>query len=406
MRAARQVLDRAIVTEKERPAEHQVAVSDRGRFPGGEVTAGGSCRTHYVTIDGQRMSIASRLQLRAGRMTVLRQPRWNTCGDARCRRLQGAACRDTTSSACAAAGVVPPPEEVLRVAMAMHEQSGKADEASKSRIPSSAATSGVVRAAWPGQRQGALFQPPLPLRPAAHEALPARRAAWTASWASSMSPLPKASRPSTKCGRGSSRTRRRRRSLSTTSITSRGTTRTSGSKAKRDFPRPELLIDWMELEGPLYDSWPPSSHRRILIDSPAQGKDEEAYAREVLANFMTRAYRRPLREGEVEAKLELFREARGESPVVRRGDQGSAGRRPLVAAFSVSRRSRRRKCRATTSAPLSDFELASRLSYFLWSSMPDDELSRLAEQGKLADRRIARRPGRSPAGRPAQRRSS
>jgi mono/diheme cytochrome c family protein len=73
-----------------------------------------------------------------------------------------------------------------------------------------------------------------------------------------------------------------------------------------NFKRPELWVDWFELEGPVYDEWPPASHRRILIDSPLAGRDERGYARTVLQRFMKRAYRRPVSDAEVDDKLALF----------------------------------------------------------------------------------------------------
>jgi hypothetical protein len=159
-----------------------------------------------------------------------------------------------------------------------------------------------------------------------------------------------------------------------------------------EFPRPELLIDWVELEGPIYDAWPPASHRRILIDSPHQGKDEEAYAREVLTNFMRRAYRRPLRTGEVDSKLALFRNVR---PVCTSFEE--AIKTPLIAILSSSHflylvedsaaSASYTRGSGRSSRHLNDFEIASRLSYFFWSRMPDDELIRLAEQRQLSNPR-------------------
>jgi len=158
-----------------------------------------------------------------------------------------------------------------------------------------------------------------------------------------------------------------------------------------DFPRPELFLDWVEIEGPIYDAWPPTSHRRILIDSPHKGRDETAYAREVLASFMRRAYRRPLRAGEVEPKVALFRQVRPEKPSFE-----EAIKVPLLTVLAsphflylveTGTESRAVSTEGTppTSPPLNDYELASRLSYFLWSSMPDEELFELAKAGKLSD---------------------
>jgi len=81
-----------------------------------------------------------------------------------------------------------------------------------------------------------------------------------------------------------------------------------------NFKRPELWVDWFELEGPVYDEWPPASHRRILIDSPLAGRDERGYARTVIQHFMKRAYRRPVSDAEVDDKLALFELVRSDAP--------------------------------------------------------------------------------------------
>jgi len=73
-----------------------------------------------------------------------------------------------------------------------------------------------------------------------------------------------------------------------------------------NFARPELWVDWFELEGPVYEVWPPASHRQILFDSSLAGGDERAYARAILQRFMKRAYRRPVSDAEVDGKLALF----------------------------------------------------------------------------------------------------
>jgi hypothetical protein len=85
-------------------------------------------------------------------------------------------------------------------------------------------------------------------------------------------------------------------------------------QGRDEFARPSLLVDWLELEGPVYASWPPPSHQRVLFDSPLREKEEAAYAKEVIAHFMPRAYRRPVQPAEVEAKVALFTKARAEKP--------------------------------------------------------------------------------------------
>ncbi len=144
-----------------------------------------------------------------------------------------------------------------------------------------------------------------------------------------------------------------------------------------------LVIDYLEIIAPALDQWPPASHTRIFHEGRTE--DEKAYAREVLSRFMERAWRRPVSEAEVSQKLALFSKLRPQcegfqeamvevlasvisSPkylyLVRDGKEGKGASR------------------------LSDFELATRLSFFLWSSQPDEELMGLAKQGKLSDAKV------------------
>jgi hypothetical protein len=150
-------------------------------------------------------------------------------------------------------------------------------------------------------------------------------------------------------------------------------------KDKLEFARPTLLVDWLEIEGPVHPQWPPASHRRLLHESPLREKDEKAYAREVITRFMTRAYRRPVRVGEVEAKFALYEKLRAEKPSF-----VEAIKVPLAAVLA----SPNFLYLVEPEAPaqprkLNGYELATRLSYFLWSSMPDEELFRLAGNGEL-----------------------
>ena len=193
-----------------------------------------------------------------------------------------------------------------------------------------------------------------------------------------------------------------------------------------DFSRPELLISWFEVEGPLYDAWPPTSHTGILFPSPLQKSDETKYLREVLTKFMTRAFRRPVEPAEVDAKLGLFTANRqGKSlveaiklPLIgvltsphflylveREGSLGPRGQglRPEKKETSGVKPSGPQRSTLNSQrspsvdqpstinhqpSPLSPHELATRLSYLLWSSMPDEELLQLAASGKLSDPKV------------------
>lgn len=238
-----------------------------------------------------------------------------------------------------------------------------------------------------------------------------------------------------------------------------------------DFARPEAWVDWLEIEGPVYPSWPPASHRMILSDSPLRERDERAYAREVIARFMRLAYRRPVTDAEVDAKLALFDKVRGDAPSFVEAiktpligilvsphflylaeppagdpladskpapdetlsDNKSAALREFedrtgrkikarvlqvagdnvkieredgkpflvpIATFSDAdqdyirdhrfslHENGARDVRGANSDYLNDYQLAIRLTYFLWSSMPDDELSQLADAGGLRDEQV------------------
>ena len=81
-----------------------------------------------------------------------------------------------------------------------------------------------------------------------------------------------------------------------------------------DFARPELRVDWFEIEGPIVESWPPPSHRLILFESPVRNSDERDYARDVIARFMRRAWRRPVTDAEIDQKMELYDLVRENAP--------------------------------------------------------------------------------------------
>ena len=125
---------------------------------------------------------------------------------------------------------------------------------------------------------------------------------------------------------------------------------------------------------------------RPPADAVASGTDEVACAREILGRQGRRAFRRPVTEADLEMLLGFFHMGRADGDF----DAGieMALRRVLVSPDFLFRRERDPEGVAA-GAPylIGEFELASRLSFFLWSSIPDDELLGLAERGEL------RRPG-------------
>ena len=149
-----------------------------------------------------------------------------------------------------------------------------------------------------------------------------------------------------------------------------------------------LIIESMEVRGPLGQLPELSAtHRRIITCQPT-GRDRETCARVILRNFASRAFRRPATAAEVERLVRLT------DVVAREGDCFERGIQVAVQAVLVSPhflfrietdpdRTTRGVGQPAGAYPISDYELATRLSYFLWSSMPDEELFRHAEQRTL-----------------------
>ena len=148
----------------------------------------------------------------------------------------------------------------------------------------------------------------------------------------------------------------------------------------------DIQINYVEISAPVYDQWPPDSHRRLFIDS-ANTADEAAYAEDILTSFMSRAWRRSVTPSEVHQKLALFTKIR---PACNDFQEAMIDVLATVLSsprflYLVQSHRPRRAEDNTTAERLSDSELASRLSMFLWCSTPDEELLVLAANGWLND---------------------
>ncbi len=148
----------------------------------------------------------------------------------------------------------------------------------------------------------------------------------------------------------------------------------------------DVQIDYVEVAAPVYDQWPPASHTRIFIDSPNKA-DETVYAREVLTRFMSRAWRRRVADAEVTQKLALFTKIR---PACDGFQEALVEVLATVLAspkflYLIRTDRPHEKDKNKSVKRLSDSELATRLSMFLWCSIPDDELRELADKGRLND---------------------
>jgi mono/diheme cytochrome c family protein len=160
--------------------------------------------------------------------------------------------------------------------------------------------------------------------------------------------------------------------------------------AKEDG-QPGVAFRWLEAQGPLYEAWPTKGQRLMFGDLPvkadAGGKIEvvshnpEADAPRLLRAFMTRVYRRPVTDEDVQPFVKLVQTARTS------GDNFTDA---MITAYSAVLCSPAFVTLEERPGPLNDAALATRLSYFLWNSEPDAELRTLAKQGALRKPAILR----------------
>ena len=155
-------------------------------------------------------------------------------------------------------------------------------------------------------------------------------------------------------------------------------------------PRQSPAVFQVSITGP-FDAQGPGdtpSRRRVFVCRPERPAEEEACARQILAALTRRAYRRPVSDADLERPLALFREGR-ES-----GGHFDAGIEMALSGVLVNPNFLFRIERDPAGvAPgeahrISDLELASRLSFFLWSSIPDDELLEAAIAGTLREPQV------------------
>ena len=157
-----------------------------------------------------------------------------------------------------------------------------------------------------------------------------------------------------------------------------------------EFQERRLWVDYLEINGP-YDAAPkptPESHNRIFICRPEGEEPWQPCAREILGQLADRAYRRPATHTELERLMKLA------SNSLRNGESFEGMVQYALQAILVSPQFLFRIERDPVPddkegiRPIDDYELASRLSYFLWSSMPDDELFDVARSGQLNEQAV------------------
>ena len=176
----------------------------------------------------------------------------------------------------------------------------------------------------------------------------------------------------------------------TLSVASLSTSGTAGADGIFSIETRAAGITQISISGPHNPTGPGDtpSRRRLLVCTPTSAADEEPCARRILSTLLTRAYRRPISTTatELATPLEFYRAGRqGQSATFETGIRRALARVLVDPAFLF--RFEREPANVAPGAAyrISDLELASRLSFFLWSSVPDDDLIALAARRGLQD---------------------
>jgi mono/diheme cytochrome c family protein len=164
-----------------------------------------------------------------------------------------------------------------------------------------------------------------------------------------------------------------------------GASRWQNPLAEKDG-QPGMVMRWIEVEGPLVDSWPTASYQQLFDDLPAQKsassplkvevtpRDAAQDAERLLRRFVQQAYRRPVSPQEEVRFLPLVQNAL---------KTGSSFAEAMVTGYTAVLTSPSFLYLQDKPGRLDDYALAERLAYFLWNSPPDTELLALAKSGQL-----------------------
>jgi len=125
------------------------------------------------------------------------------------------------------------------------------------------------------------------------------------------------------------------------------------------------------------------SREKVFICRPTSAADETACAQRIFTNLARRAYRRPVTAEDVEPPMQFYRQSRDAKGDFDAGVRAGLARVLASTSFLYRIEQDAAGVQAGTAHPVRDIELASRLSFFLWSSIPDQQLMDLAVAGKL-----------------------
>jgi len=187
--------------------------------------------------------------------------------------------------------------------------------------------------------------------------------------------------------------------LHTIGVTFLATNDVPGSELNRPFQRtmntpgsiPGFLfyphVGQVQIEGP-YDitgAGDTASRRAILSCRPKTAAQEPACARSIVTTLARRAFRRPITAADLRILMPFYTAGRGEDGTFEAGVEAALQRILADPEFIYRGEAEPAAVRPGQAYPVSDLALASRLSFFLWSSIPDDRLITLAAQGRLKD---------------------
>jgi hypothetical protein len=158
-----------------------------------------------------------------------------------------------------------------------------------------------------------------------------------------------------------------------------------GINSSLQYGRVQATIEKVNVTGP-YEAIPPASslvHRKIFICEPASAASESACATTILARLARVAYRRPVTPDDMQTLMAFYQDGKQADGTFRAGVQTAIGRMLVDPKFLFRLEREPASLKPDQLYQVSDLDLASRLSFFLWSSIPDDQLLTLAEKGQL-----------------------
>jgi len=154
-------------------------------------------------------------------------------------------------------------------------------------------------------------------------------------------------------------------------------------------PRLSPAIYQVSINGPYNAKGPGDtpSRRKILVAEPKIAADEAACAEKIVSNLMRRAYRRPVNKEDFEQPMAFYRKARAEENF-EAGIEAALSSILVSAQFLFHVEDDPQGVAPRTAYKIPDLQLASRLSFFIWSSIPDDELLEAAVAGELSKPKV------------------